>query len=76
VSVVMWWAFAPNHGVLLVWEECEIVYDVDRGMECYERLKGKGPTGAAAFHPVGTPIANALTERASHDRIPPSPTGV
>jgi branched-chain amino acid transport system substrate-binding protein len=58
------------HGVPLVWEECETVYDVDRGMECYERLKGKGPTGAAAFHPVGTPIANALTERAWHDQIP------
>jgi branched-chain amino acid transport system substrate-binding protein len=36
------------HGVPLVWEECETVFDVDRGVECYERLKGKGPTGAAA----------------------------
>jgi branched-chain amino acid transport system substrate-binding protein len=58
------------NGVSLVWEECETVYDVDRGVECYERLKGKGPTGAAAFHPVGTPIAYALMERASHDQVP------
>ena len=58
------------NGVKLVWEECETVYDVDRGLECYERLKGKGPTGAAAFHPVGTPLASALTERVTHDRIP------
>ena len=35
------------NGVTLVWEECETVYDVPRGIECYERLKAKGPTGAA-----------------------------
>src|SRR3989441_12489575 len=58
------------NGVKLVWEECETVYDVPRGIECYERLKGKGPTGAAAFHPVGTPLAYALTERVTHDHIP------
>jgi branched-chain amino acid transport system substrate-binding protein len=58
------------NGVKLAWEECETVYDVDRGVECYERLKAKGPTGAAAFHAVGTPIAYALTERARHDQIP------
>src|SRR5262245_14627244 len=34
------------HGVPLVWEECETVYDVPRGVACDERLKGKGPTGA------------------------------
>src|SRR5262245_20627133 len=32
------------NSVPLVWEECETVYDVDRGVECYERLKTKGPT--------------------------------
>ena len=37
------------NGVTMVWEECETVYDVDRAVECYERLKGKGPTGAAVF---------------------------
>jgi len=58
------------NGVKLVWEECETVYDVDRGVECYERLKAKGPTGAAAFHPVSTPLVNALIERATHDQIP------
>src|SRR5262245_8863994 len=29
------------NGVKLVWEECETVYDNTRGVECYERLKGK-----------------------------------
>ncbi len=58
------------NGVHLVWEECETVYDVDRGVECYERLKARGPTGAAVVHPRGTPIVYALTERATHDKIP------
>ncbi|SVC37859.1 uncharacterized protein METZ01_LOCUS290713, partial [marine metagenome] len=26
----------------LLWEECEFGYKTDRGVECYERLKGKG----------------------------------
>src|SRR5262249_27826777 len=38
------------NGVQLIWEECETVWDVTRGAECYERLKGKGPTGAAAVY--------------------------
>jgi branched-chain amino acid transport system substrate-binding protein len=58
------------NGVKLVWEECETVFDVERGVACYERLKGQGPTGAAAFQPFTTPITYALTERATHDRIP------
>ena len=63
------------NGVPLVWEECETVYDVPRGIECYERLKAKGPTGAAAFQLPNTPLVYALTERATHDRIPLLPTG-
>jgi branched-chain amino acid transport system substrate-binding protein len=58
------------HGVPLVWEECETVYDVARGVECYERLKGKGSTGAAVFPLSQTPLVNALIERATHDQIP------
>ena len=58
------------NGVPLVWEECETVWDVARGVGCYERLKGKGPTGAAAFHLQNTPLVYALTERVAHDKIP------
>jgi branched-chain amino acid transport system substrate-binding protein len=58
------------HGVPLVWEECENVYDVARGIECYERLKTKGPTGAAAMPMNSTPLTSALTARATHDKIP------
>jgi branched-chain amino acid transport system substrate-binding protein len=58
------------NGVKLVWEECETVYDVARGVECYERLKSKGPTGVAAVQPLSTPLTFALLERATHDQIP------
>jgi branched-chain amino acid transport system substrate-binding protein len=58
------------HGVPLVWEECETVYDVPRGVECYERLKAKGSTGAVAFLLANTPLVYALTERVTHDQIP------
>jgi branched-chain amino acid transport system substrate-binding protein len=34
------------NGVPLVWEECETVQDLTRGVECYEHLKTKGPTGS------------------------------
>jgi branched-chain amino acid transport system substrate-binding protein len=57
------------NGVPLVWEECETVGYVPRGVECYERLKTKGPTGAAAFHVI-LQLAYALTERATQDQIP------
>ena len=34
------------NGVKITSEECETGYATDKGVECYERLKGKGPTGA------------------------------
>src|SRR5262245_19448874 len=58
------------NGVPLLWEECETVFDVDRGVACYERLKGKGPTGAAAMLMNSTPLTYALTEQATHDQLP------
>ena len=58
------------NGVKLIWEECETVYDVERGVECYEHLKAKGPTGAAVVVPTGTPLIYALLERATQDHIP------
>ncbi len=58
------------NGVKLVAEECETGYATDKGVECYERLKGKGPTGAAYFSPLSTGITFALTEKAPGDKIP------
>src|SRR5690349_14225293 len=58
------------NGVKLVLEECETGYATDRGVECYERLKGKGPTGAAYFSPLSTGITFALTEKEPGDKVP------
>src|SRR5690349_11270608 len=58
------------NGVKIVFEECETGYATDRGVECYERLKGKGPTGAAYFSPLSTGITFALTEKAPGDKVP------
>jgi branched-chain amino acid transport system substrate-binding protein len=58
------------NGVKVVWEECDFGYATDRGVECYERLKGKGPTGAAFVHPLSTGVTFALTEKAPIDKIP------
>ena len=32
------------NGVKITFEECETGYATDKGVECYERLKGKGAT--------------------------------
>ena len=57
-------------GVKLTYEECETAYNNDKGVECYERLKGKGPTGASWIDPLSTGITYALIERATADKIP------
>ncbi len=58
------------NGVKIVFEECDTGYATDRGVECYERLKAKGPTGAAYVVPLSTGITFALTEKAPIDKIP------
>ena len=58
------------NGVKLTWEECETEYKPDRGVECYERLKKNGPTGASVFNFLSTAITYACIERASADKIP------
>ena len=55
------------NGVKVSFEECETGYATDRGVECYERLKGKGAT---VFQPLSTGITFALTEKAPGDKIP------
>ncbi len=55
------------NGVKISFEECETAYATDRGVECYERLKGKGAT---VFQPLSTGITFALTEKAPIDKIP------
>jgi len=55
------------NGVKITYEECETGYATDKGVECYERLKGKG---ASLFDPQSTGITFALTDKAPADKIP------
>ncbi len=55
------------NGVKIAYEECETGYATDRGVECYERLKGKTNT---LFDPQATGITFALTDKVPGDKIP------
>ncbi len=57
------------NGVKLTYEECETAYDAAKGVECYERLKGKG-TGASGFDTQSTGITFAVTDKAFVDKVP------
>ena len=57
------------NGVMTLVEECETAYATDRGVECYERLKGRHG-GATVFQPLSTGITFALTEKIPADKIP------
>ena len=58
------------NGIKLTWEVCDFGYNTERGVECYERLKGKGLKGAPMVHPFSTGVTYALLERTSVDKIP------
>ncbi len=54
------------NGVKIVVEECETQYDTKQGVECYERLKGKGPL---IVNPYSTGIAYQLVPKAAVDKV-------
>jgi branched-chain amino acid transport system substrate-binding protein len=54
------------NGVKVAWEECETQYDTKQGVECYERLKGKG---ALVVNPYSTGITYQLIPKAPVDKI-------
>src|SRR5919204_6420017 len=54
------------NGVKLTWEECETQYDTKQGVECYERLKGKGPV---VVNPYSTGITYQLIPKAPVDKV-------
>ena len=58
------------NGVKLTWEKCETEYNNARGVECYERAKNKGPTGATVIHPLSTGITYSLIDKATADHVP------
>jgi branched-chain amino acid transport system substrate-binding protein len=58
------------NGVKITWEKCETEYRNDRGVECYERSKKKGSTGATLVHPASTGITYSLIDKGTADKIP------
>jgi branched-chain amino acid transport system substrate-binding protein len=58
------------NGVKITWEECETQYDTKLGVECYEKLKNQGPTGAVLVNPYSTGITYQLIPKAPVDKIP------
>jgi len=59
------------NGVKIVFDECETGWLAEKGVECYERVKG-GLNGAPAalIFPNSAPIAYALTDKAVADKLP------
>ena len=58
------------NGVKIAMEECETQYNTKLGVECYEKLKNKGPTGAALVNPYSTGITYQLIPKAAVDQVP------
>ncbi len=58
------------NGIKIDLIECETGYKTDVGVECYEKLKGEGPAGAAVFNPLSTGITYQLIEKTWTDKVP------
>jgi branched-chain amino acid transport system substrate-binding protein len=54
-------------GVKVEFSECDHGYNVDRGLECYQRQKMEGMVSLSTF---GTPHTYALTPKLTADKIP------
>jgi branched-chain amino acid transport system substrate-binding protein len=59
------------NGVKFAWEECETEYNNAKGVECYERLKGKsGVSKGTAIHVMSTGISYAILDKTQNDKVP------
>ncbi len=54
-------------GIKIKVDECETSYKTDKGIECYESTKGKGPL---VYSPYSTGIALQMIPKASVDKVP------
>ena len=54
------------NGVKIAWEECETEYDTQKGVQCYDRLRGKGAT---AVWTLSTPLMYQLIPRSPTEKI-------
>ena len=57
------------NGIKLIWSECETEYSVERGVECYKRLKDR-EGGAVFFDPLSVGSSTALIETGRKDKMP------
>jgi branched-chain amino acid transport system substrate-binding protein len=56
------------NGVKLTWSEGETQYEVEKGVEVFERLKTN--PGIAAWNPLSVGIAYAMIDRVTQDKVP------
>ncbi|WP_427026296.1 ABC transporter substrate-binding protein (plasmid) [Aureimonas ureilytica] len=56
------------NGVKLTWSEGETQYEVEKGVEVYERLKNQ--PNIAAWNPLSVGIAYAMIDRIAKDKVP------
>jgi hypothetical protein len=59
---------ARVNGDKLTWDECETQYEVERGVECYDRQKSHA--NIAAWNPLSVGIAYAMIDRITADKVP------
>lgn len=57
------------NGVKLTWSECETGYEVEKGVECYERMKSHVPP-PTVWTPLSVGISYAMTDRITADKVP------
>ncbi|MCB8877793.1 ABC transporter substrate-binding protein [Acidisoma silvae] len=57
------------NGVKLTWSECETQYVVEKGVECYQRLKSHVPP-PSAWNPLSVGIAYAMIPDITADKVP------
>lgn len=56
------------NGVKITWSECETQFEVERGVECYERMKST--PNLAVWNPLSVGIAYAMIDRVTQDKVP------
>jgi branched-chain amino acid transport system substrate-binding protein len=54
-------------GAKVIIQECETGYDTNKGVECYESVKGRGPL---VINPYSTGVTLQLIPKAAVDKIP------
>ena len=57
------------NGVKLTWNECETGYEVEKGVECYQRMKDHVPP-PGVWTPLSVGISYAMTDKITADKVP------